>query len=121
MNQYSESVPAMRDQQTTLEGIRHEGSRHRRRQQGSGFVKQLAAAGHQVAVTARDTAKAQALAQQHGAKAVLAAGAADDPDAIVVATPYSKAAGGLRGVGDLHVGYGTDLGTGIAPTWIRKN
>lgn len=68
---------------------------------GSGFVKQLTAAGHQVAVTARDMAKAQALAQQYGAKAVPTAGAADDTDAIVVATPYAEAAAALRGVGDL--------------------
>jgi len=41
---------------------------------GAGFVKQLTAAGHQVSVTARDTAKAQAVAQQFGAAAVPAAG-----------------------------------------------
>jgi predicted dinucleotide-binding enzyme len=68
---------------------------------GSGFVKQLAAAGHQVAVTARDPAKAQAIAQQYGARAVPPAGAANDADAVVVATPYAEAAAALRGVGDL--------------------
>ncbi|MBL0422505.1 NADPH-dependent F420 reductase [Ramlibacter sp. AW1] len=68
---------------------------------GSGFVKQLRAAGHQVSVTARDAAKAQAVAQQYGAKAVSTAGAADGVDAIVVATPYEQAAEALRSVGKL--------------------
>ena len=42
---------------------------------GSAFVKQLSAAGHQVRVTARDAAKAAALAAQYpGVQAVAAAG-----------------------------------------------
>lgn len=68
---------------------------------GAAFVKQLTAAGHQVSVTARDGGKAQALAQQHGAKAVPATNAANDADAIVVATPYEQAADALRSVGDI--------------------
>ena len=68
---------------------------------GSGFVKQLSAAGHQVSVTARDATKAQGVAQQYGAKAVAAAGAADGVDAIVVATPYQQAAEALRSVGNV--------------------
>lgn len=66
---------------------------------GAGFVKQLAAAGHQVSVTARDSAKAQAVAQQYGAAAVAAAGGAAAADAVVVATPYGEAAAALRSVG----------------------
>ena len=66
---------------------------------GAGFVKQLAAAGHQVSVTARDIAKAQAVAQQFGATAVLAHDAASAADAVVVATPYGEAAAALRSVG----------------------
>lgn len=69
---------------------------------GSGFVKQLSAAGHQVTVTARDPAKAQALAQQFGARAVPAQGAADAADAVIVATAYGDAAAALRGVGSLQ-------------------
>jgi len=69
---------------------------------GSGFVKQLSAAGHQVSVTARDSAKAQAVAQQYGAKAVSTAGATDEVDAIVVATPYEQAAEALRSVGNVQ-------------------
>ena len=66
---------------------------------GAGFVKQLAAAGHQVSVTARDIAKAQAVAQQFGAQAVPADNAASVVDAVVVATPYGEAAAALRSVG----------------------
>jgi predicted dinucleotide-binding enzyme len=69
---------------------------------GSGFVKQLTAAGHQVTVTARDAGKVAAVAQQHGAKAVPAAGAAKEADAIVVATMAGDAAEALRSVGDVQ-------------------
>jgi len=66
---------------------------------GAGFVKQLAAAGHQVSVTARDMTKPKAVAQQFGATAVLAHNAASTADALVVATPYGEAAAALRSVG----------------------
>ena len=66
---------------------------------GAGFVKQLAAAGHQVSVTARDITKAQAVAQQFGASAVPQDNAASGVDAVVVATPYGEAAAALRSVG----------------------
>jgi predicted dinucleotide-binding enzyme len=69
---------------------------------GSGFVKQLTRAGHQVSVTARDAAKAAALAAAHpGATAVAAAGAAKDADAVVLATGYDDAVAALRSIGDL--------------------
>jgi 8-hydroxy-5-deazaflavin:NADPH oxidoreductase len=68
---------------------------------GAGFVKQLTAAGHQVTITARDAGKAQAVAQQHGAKAVAVANAANDAEAIVVATPHAEAAAALNSVGDV--------------------
>jgi predicted dinucleotide-binding enzyme len=63
---------------------------------GSGFVKQFAAAGHQVAVTGRDAAKAQALAEQFGARAVPSTGAAKDQDVIVVATGFADAVAALQ-------------------------
>ncbi|MGX5658710.1 NADPH-dependent F420 reductase [Castellaniella ginsengisoli] len=69
---------------------------------GSGFVKQLSAAGHQVSVTARNMAKAQAVAQQYGAKAVPTAGSADEVDAVVLATGYEQAVEALRGVGKVQ-------------------
>lgn len=69
---------------------------------GAAFVKQLTRAGHQVSVTARDGAKAQAVAAANGgAKAVAAAGAADGADLVVLATGYADAVDALRSVGDL--------------------
>jgi predicted dinucleotide-binding enzyme len=69
---------------------------------GSAFVKQLHAAGHQVSVTARDSAKASALAEQYkGVRAVTADNAANDAEAIVVATSAADAAAALKAVGSL--------------------
>jgi predicted dinucleotide-binding enzyme len=69
---------------------------------GSAFVKQLHAAGHQVRVTARNAAQAEALAAQyHGVRAVAAAGAAIEADVVIVATSYADAVAALRSVGDL--------------------
>ncbi len=70
---------------------------------GSAFVKQLTRAGHQVSVTARDSAKAAAVAAAHpGARAVATAGAAVGADAVVLATSYADAAAALQAVGDLQ-------------------
>ena len=70
---------------------------------GSAFVKQLTRAGHQVSVTARDSAKAaQVAAANPGAKAVATTGAAAGADAIVLATGYADAVGALQTVGDLQ-------------------
>ncbi len=85
---------------------------------GSGFVKQLTAAGHQVIVTARDQVKAQAVAQQFGAKSAPAAGAANDVDAIVVATPYGEAANALVGVGDLTGKVVVDISNPLTPDYM---
>jgi 8-hydroxy-5-deazaflavin:NADPH oxidoreductase len=70
---------------------------------GSGFVRQLSAAGHRVTVTGRDLRKATALAEQHrGVRALEAATAAREADVIVLATPYDAAASALRSLGDLQ-------------------
>ena len=70
---------------------------------GSAFVKQLSAAGHSVSVTARDGAKAAALAAQYpGVKAVAASSAADGKDVVVLATGYAEAASALQSVGNLQ-------------------
>ena len=70
---------------------------------GSAFVKQLSRAGHQVSVTARDSAKAaQVAAANPGSKAVATAGAASGADAVVLATGYADAVGALKSVGDLQ-------------------
>ncbi|MCZ4317095.1 NAD(P)-binding domain-containing protein [Comamonadaceae bacterium G21597-S1] len=69
---------------------------------GSAFVKQLTLAGHQVKVTARDSAKATQVAAAHpGASAVATAGSAADADAVVLATGYADAVQALQTVGDL--------------------
>jgi predicted dinucleotide-binding enzyme len=69
---------------------------------GSAFVKQLTRAGHQVSVTARDTAKAEQVAAAHpGARAVPTAAAAEGADAVVLATAYGDAASALKAVGGL--------------------
>lgn len=70
---------------------------------GSAFVKQFVRAGHEVSVTARDSAKAAQVAAAHpGAKAVAVAGAANGADAVVLATGYGDAAVALQAVGDLQ-------------------
>ena len=70
---------------------------------GAAFVKQFTRAGHQVSVTARDSAKAaQVAAANSGAKAVATAGAAAGADAVVLATGYGDAAAALQAVGDLQ-------------------
>ncbi len=67
---------------------------------GSAFVKQLVRAGHQVSVTARDSAKAaQVAAANPGAQAVATADAAAGADAIVLATGYGDAVAALQAVG----------------------
>lgn len=85
---------------------------------GAGFVKQLAAAGHQVSVTGRDLAKAEALAQQHGASAVALEGAAKDVAAVVVATPYEQAVAALRTVGDLSGQIIIDITNPLTPDYM---
>jgi 8-hydroxy-5-deazaflavin:NADPH oxidoreductase len=70
---------------------------------GSAFVKQLTRAGHQVSVTARDSAKAANVAAANpGAKAVATAGSAAGADAVVLATGYADAVPALKAVGDLQ-------------------
>jgi hypothetical protein len=67
---------------------------------GSGFVKQLKRAGHDVRVTGRDAAKAQKLAQQFGARAVNSQEAAAG-DVLVLATGYADAVPALAALGPL--------------------
>lgn len=70
---------------------------------GSGFVKQLAAAGHTVSVTARDPAKAAAVAAPYAnATAVPAFGAAEGQDVVILATGYGDAVSALQSVGSLQ-------------------
>ncbi|MDP1968663.1 MAG: NADPH-dependent F420 reductase [Burkholderiaceae bacterium] len=70
---------------------------------GSGFVKQLSAAGHTVSVTARDAVKAASVASQYAnAKVVPAAGAAEGQDVVILATGYGDAVSALQSVGKLQ-------------------
>ncbi|HWJ96337.1 MAG TPA: NADPH-dependent F420 reductase [Telluria sp.] len=69
---------------------------------GKGFVKQLSGAGHQVTLTARDLAKAQALASDYANVTVLPAGQAlGDADVVIVATGYADAVAALQSLGNL--------------------
>src|SRR5262245_56377719 len=67
---------------------------------GSALAKQLARAGHQVRVTARNLDKAAAL-QGAGINVVPAQGAAADADVVILATGYGDAAAALASVGSL--------------------
>jgi len=84
---------------------------------GSAFVKQFAAAGHQVLVTGRDTAKAQDVARTYGARAVAPAGAADS-DVIVVATGYADAAAALKSLGSLAGKVVVDITNPLTPDYM---
>ncbi|MGE5385464.1 MAG: NADPH-dependent F420 reductase [Betaproteobacteria bacterium] len=69
---------------------------------GSGLVKQLAKAGHQLRVTARDSAKAAALAALHpNTRAVPPSEALRDAEVVIVATAYENAVSALNSLGDL--------------------
>ncbi|HJV54143.1 MAG TPA: NADPH-dependent F420 reductase [Noviherbaspirillum sp.] len=69
----------------------------------SGLVKQLAAAGHQIRVTARSNDKAQALANAYpNVDAAPAAEALGQSEVVIVATAYADAVPALRALGDLR-------------------
>ena len=68
----------------------------------AGLVKQLADAGHQIRVTSRDIAKAQALAEAH--RNVTASGAGEalgNSTIVIVATGYTDAIPALQSLGNL--------------------
>lgn len=86
---------------------------------GSAFVKQLTKAGHEVRVTGRNAAKAQALAGQYpGAQAVEASSAASASDAIVLATGYAEAPAALRALGDLSGKTVIDITNPLTPDYM---
>jgi predicted dinucleotide-binding enzyme len=69
---------------------------------GSALAKQLTRAGHAVRITARDPAKAQALAAANpGAVAAAPADALAGSDVVIVATGYADAVPALRSLGSL--------------------
>ncbi|WP_119965274.1 NADPH-dependent F420 reductase [Simplicispira lacusdiani] len=86
---------------------------------GSAFVKQLVRAGHQVSVTARDSAKAAQVAAAHpGAQPVATAGAAAGADVVVLATGYADAVGALHAVGDLQGKVVIDITNPLTPDYM---
>ena len=86
---------------------------------GAGFVKQLSAAGHTVSVTARDVAKATAVASQYATvKAVPAAGAAGGQDVVILATGYGDAEAELQSVGSLQGKVVVDITNPLTPDYM---
>lgn len=86
---------------------------------GSGFVKQLAAAGHQVRVTARDLSKAQALAAVYpGVTAWPADQALGDSDVVVLAVGYGDAVAALQGLGNLNGRIVVDITNPLTPDYM---
>jgi 8-hydroxy-5-deazaflavin:NADPH oxidoreductase len=83
------------------------------------FVKQLSAAGHQVRVTGRNLAKVSELAGQYrGVERLAPRAAAQDADAIIVATPYEAAADALRSLGDLGGKVVIDITNPLTPDYM---
>ncbi len=86
---------------------------------GSGFVKQLHAAGHQVRVAARQSDKAAALAAQYpGVQAVPLADAATDVGVVIAATGYADAVTALRSVGSLVGKVVVDITNPLTPDYM---
>lgn len=70
---------------------------------GASFVKQLSKAGHTVKVTARDLAKAEAVAAQYdNVTAVAGDNAANGSDIVITATAYKDAVFALQTAGNLN-------------------
>jgi 8-hydroxy-5-deazaflavin:NADPH oxidoreductase len=83
------------------------------------FVKQLSAGGHQVRVTGRNLAKVSELAGQYrGVERLAPRAAAQDADAIIVATPYEAAADALRSLGDLGGKVVIDITNPLTPDYM---
>lgn len=86
---------------------------------GSAFVKQLTRAGHRVSLTARDSGKASEVAAANpGATVVVASRAAEDADAIIVATGYGDAVAALRSIGDLNGKVVIDITNPLTPDYM---
>jgi 8-hydroxy-5-deazaflavin:NADPH oxidoreductase len=83
------------------------------------FAKQLTAAGHRVKLTGRNLAKASEVASEYaGVEAVEPRGAAQDADAIIVATPFEAAADALRSLGDVNGKVVIDITNPLTPDYM---
>jgi 8-hydroxy-5-deazaflavin:NADPH oxidoreductase len=86
---------------------------------GAAFVKQLALAGHQVRVAARDPEKAQLLASQHAnTQGVPVANAAAGSNVVILATGYNDAVTALQSVGDLAGKVVVDITNPLSPDYM---
>lgn len=86
---------------------------------GAGFVKQLAAAGHTVRVTARDASKAKALAAAHQhVTAALPVDAIGNSEVVIVATAYADAVPALKALGSLAGRVVIDITNPLTPDYM---
>jgi 8-hydroxy-5-deazaflavin:NADPH oxidoreductase len=86
---------------------------------GRAFATRLAAAGHDVTITATDPAHAEEAAAQAGAnaRAVRPDGIARDTDLLILAVPYAAAADALRGAGDVTGKTIVDISNPVTPDY----
>ena len=86
---------------------------------GSAFATRLAAAGHDVTITATDFAHAQRAATTAGAnaRAVRPDEIARDADLLILAVPYAAAADALRGAGDVAGKAVVDISNPVTPDY----
>lgn len=84
---------------------------------GSAFAKRLAAAGHHVTITARDTAKAEQAAAAAGGsvRAVPGDEIAQGADVLILATYFHDAPDALRAAGDLTGKTVVDISNPLTP------
>lgn len=84
---------------------------------GSAFAKRLAAAGHDVTITAQDPSHAEQAASAAGGsvRAVAHGQIASGAELLILATPYAAAADALRGAGDVSGKTVIDISNPLAP------
>lgn len=86
---------------------------------GKALSTQLSKVGHQVTVAARNTEKAQAIANEFpGISAVAADQALGSADVVVVATGYADAVPALRSLGDLTGKVVVDITNPLTPDYM---
>ena len=84
---------------------------------GGAFAKRLAAAGHDITITAQDLSHAEqaATAAGNGARAVKLDEIARDADVVILAVPFGAAAEALRGAGDVSGKTVIDISNPLKP------
>ncbi len=84
---------------------------------GSGLAKHIAKAGHSLAITGRDAAKAQALAQENNAR-FKATNAAEGADVVILATAYADVYTALSAVGNISGKVVIDITNPLTPDYM---